>query len=333
MFGGLFAQGPQGIGHQAVIRDAEGNLVTNSTIGIKVSILQGSAEGTAVYSETHTPQSNANGLVTYILGQGAVESGVFAEIDWAAGPYFLKTEADPEGGTNYSISGTTQFLSVPYALHAKTAETVPEGTASGQMQYWNGSEWVTVPSGNEGQVLTFTGGVPTWTDKNAVLNSTTGKIWMDRNLGAAQVAISSTDAAAYGDLYQWGRAADGHQVRISDTTYTFSSSDMPGHGDFIVVELDNNTNGDWRSPKNDNLWQGVSGINNPCPSDYRLPTEAEWEAERQSWNSNDASGAFASILKLPAGAGATPPRVRSPAVSAPTAIIGQPLWMVTCHGA
>ncbi|TKS56821.1 hypothetical protein FCN74_07285, partial [Mesohalobacter halotolerans] len=129
-----------------------------------------------------------------------------------------------------------------------------------------------------------------------VFNPVTGQIWMDRNLGASQVATSSTDAAAYGDLYQWGRGADGHQCRDSGTTSTLSSSDQPGHGDFI-------TNGsnqfDWRSPQNDNLWQGVNGVNNPCPSGYRLPTEAELDAERESWSSNNSAGAFASPLKLP----------------------------------
>jgi uncharacterized protein (TIGR02145 family) len=129
-----------------------------------------------------------------------------------------------------------------------------------------------------------------------VTNPETGKVWMDRNLGASQVATSSTDSNAYGDLYQWGRATDGHEKRTSGTTTTLSSNDDPGHGDFI-------TNGsspyDWRSPQNDNLWQGANGTNNPCPSGYRLPTEAEWEAERASWSSNNAAGAFASPLKLP----------------------------------
>jgi len=120
----LLAQVPQGISHQAVIRDANNELVANSTIGIQVSILQGGAEGAAVYIETHTPVSNANGLITYIIGDGAVESGVFAEIDWSAGPYFLKTEADPTGGTNYTITGVTELMSVPYALHAKTVDSM-----------------------------------------------------------------------------------------------------------------------------------------------------------------------------------------------------------------
>jgi uncharacterized protein (TIGR02145 family) len=129
-----------------------------------------------------------------------------------------------------------------------------------------------------------------------VTNSSTGKTWMDRNLGASQVATSSTDANSYGDLYQWGRGSDGHQCRNSATTATLSSSDQPGHGNFILAT---SSSYDWRSPQNTNLWQGVNGVNNPCPSGYRLPTSTELNAERLSWNSNRAAGAFASPLKLP----------------------------------
>jgi uncharacterized protein (TIGR02145 family) len=130
-------------------------------------------------------------------------------------------------------------------------------------------------------------------DEGEVINPITGQIWMDRNLGATRVANSSTDYQAYGDLYQWGRGTDGHEKRDSPTTLNQSSSDSPGHGNFIK------SNADWRSPRNDNLWQGVSGTNNPCPVGFRLPTEAEWIAEMASWNSEDAEGAFASPLKLP----------------------------------
>ena len=119
---------------------------------------------------------------------------------------------------------------------------------------------------------------------------------MDRNLGATQAATSSTDVDSYGDLYQWGRFNDGHQCRTSATTSTLSSIDQPAHGDFI---LNASGNFDWRSPQNDNLWQGVNGINNPCPSGYRLPRDAELEAERLSWSSNNAAGALASPLKWP----------------------------------
>ena len=127
-----------------------------------------------------------------------------------------------------------------------------------------------------------------------VTNPTTGITWMDRNLGASQVATSTTDQAAYGDLYQWGRRADGHQCRTSPTTATLSSIDQPAHGNFILEP--NNLN-DWRSPQNANLWQGVNGVNNPCPSGYRLPTETEINAERLSWSQNNSVGAFASPLK------------------------------------
>lgn len=129
-----------------------------------------------------------------------------------------------------------------------------------------------------------------------VTNPTTGKIWMDRNLGAGQVATSSSDAASFGDLYQWGRFADGHQCRNSTTTNTTSSTDSPGHNMFILPPSGPH---DWRSPQNENLWQGVSGTNNPCPTGFRLPTQSEMEAERQTWSPNNAAGAFASPLKLP----------------------------------
>ncbi|WP_158865199.1 FISUMP domain-containing protein [Maribellus comscasis] len=524
-----FSQSPQGMSYQAVIRNSNDELVTNQSIGMQISVLQGSADGTTVYTETQTSTTNTNGLVSIEIGNGTLVSGDFAGINWANGPYFIKTEADPEGGTAYTITGISQLMSVPYALYSKTAETVtggisetdpdfnasiaaaiteedtarwnnmandtskiqdinlsgtdlsitygatvdlsvlqdgtgtdsqvltlynnkylyisngnsitlpylikeadgdpenelqsisingntvsisnggsielpaetdpfysawdkssgisitesqitdlthftnddesdplfsnseaanitavdisnlsnlsgtntgdqdlsslatksaladssaqirseipdvsgfltsetdpsvPTGTQAGDMQYWNGSAWITVAAGNEGQVLTFTGGVPTWTwttqpKEGEVQNPTTGEIWMDKNLGATQVATSSTDAAAFGDLYQWGRAADGHQSRTSGTTHTLATSDTPGHGEFILSSA--SPPYDWRNPQNNNLWQGVSGTNNPCPSGYRLPTEAEWKAERASWSSNTPAGAFASPLKL-----------------------------------
>ncbi len=129
-----------------------------------------------------------------------------------------------------------------------------------------------------------------------VTNPTTGKTWMDRNLGASQATTSSTDANAYGDLYQWGRRSDGHQCRNSNTTGTLSSSIQPIHGDFI---LNSNAPGDWCSTQNDNLWQGVNGINNPCPNGYRLPTFFELNAERSSWSGANATGAINSPLRLP----------------------------------
>jgi len=126
----LSAQAPNKMSYQSVIRNTNGELVVNTNIGIKITLLQGTAGGTVAYSETHTKMSNTNGLVSLEIGGGTAVSGTFSGINWANGPYFLKTEIDPTGGSNYSITGTSQLLSVPYALYAATA-----GNSSGS-SYW-----------------------------------------------------------------------------------------------------------------------------------------------------------------------------------------------------
>ncbi len=117
----VFAQAPQKFSYQAVVRDAGNNLVAARSVGVQISILQGTATGAAVYVETQNVTTNANGLMTLEIGAGTAVSGDFSTIDWADGPYFLKTETDPDGGTNYTIEGTQQLLSVPYALYAGNA--------------------------------------------------------------------------------------------------------------------------------------------------------------------------------------------------------------------
>mgnify|MGYP003646093222 CR=1 FL=1 len=309
---GIWAQAPQKMSYQAVVRDAGEALIVSKPIGMQISILQGSSSGTVVYAETQTTNTNTNGLVSVEIGTGSVVTGNFTTIDWAAGPYFIKTETDPTGGNSYTITGTSELTSTPYALHATTAENgQSKGTATGQIQYWDGSVWKTLAPGSEGQVLTSISGIPAWTTLSnsggaQIIDvvSPTGATWMDRNLGASQVATSSTDELAYGDMYQFGRLTDGHEKRTSGTTATRATSEVPGHGDFILAgngNADINEDFNWHWPANDALWDGVNGANNPCPTGYRLPTEDEWEAERLSWSSNDAAGAFASPLKLTVG--------------------------------
>jgi hypothetical protein len=118
----VFAQAPQKMSYQSVIRKTDGSLVVNTSVGIKISILQGSASGTAAYVETQTTTTNANGLATLAIGGGTPVTGTFAGINWASGTYFIKTETDPTGGTNYTITGTSQLLSVPYALYAGSSQ-------------------------------------------------------------------------------------------------------------------------------------------------------------------------------------------------------------------
>lgn len=117
----LFAQVPQKMNYQAVVRNANNSLVANQNVSARISILQGSVSGTVVYSETHIAQTNANGLMTLEVGGGNVTSGTFADIDWANGPYFIKLEVDPDGGINYGVMTTQQLMSVPYALYAATS--------------------------------------------------------------------------------------------------------------------------------------------------------------------------------------------------------------------
>jgi hypothetical protein len=121
------AQPPQKISYQAVVRDANQNLITNTGVGMRIQILQGSEFGAAVYVETHTPTANSNGLVTFEIGAGTVVNGDFSAIEWADGPYFIKTETDPTGGSSYSIVGTSELLSVPYALFSLNGTPGPEG--------------------------------------------------------------------------------------------------------------------------------------------------------------------------------------------------------------
>ena len=148
-------QVPEKMSYQAVVRNTSNNLVTNQPVGMQISILQGSSTGTAVYVETQTPTSNANGLVSLEIGGGTVVSGNMATINWANGPYFIKTETDPSGGSSYTITGTSQLLSAPYALYAKTSGSSIPGPA-GPM----GPQGLTGPQGPAGTPGANGQGVP-----------------------------------------------------------------------------------------------------------------------------------------------------------------------------
>lgn len=238
------AQAPPRMGFQAVVRDGDGLLVTGSPVGMRISVLQGSDTGTPVYVETHAAQTNANGLATLEIGGGTVVSGNFITIDWTTGPYFLKTETDPNGGTNYSIAGTSQLLSVPYALHAANSQPGPQGpqgppgtsdcpvirTADGRAVVYTattahgfglastgGSQWTT--NSLDGPVLgsiASDSSVVVWTATSAYgygLASTGGSLWSTAALTGTPVGavaasgriVVFTGTTAYG----YGRASTG----------------------------------------------------------------------------------------------------------------------------
>jgi hypothetical protein len=161
----LFAQTPEKISYQAVIRNNNNGLVTNQSIGMRISILQGSVDGTEVYVETQTPSTNANGLVSIEFGG---EAG-FSSINWTSGPFFIKTETDPSGGTNYTITGTSQILSVPFALHAKTADNILGGVVETDPVFasWDKSTGITI---SESQISNLGNYIETETDPAVAAN-------------------------------------------------------------------------------------------------------------------------------------------------------------------
>lgn len=229
------------------------------------------------------------------LFDGVAASGVSAEIDYTGG------NGGPHNGQTVTSTGVTGLTATLAAGNfANGAGTLTyeisgtpdaDGTASFAIEIGGESCTLEVSALSIYPIGTVHCNAPTAVVE--VTNPTTGKIWMDRNLGASQVATVNTDVDAYGDLYQWGRGADGHQCRTSTNLFNVSNADQPGHGDFIVGAAD------WRSPVNSSLWQGVNGVNNPCPLGYRLPTEAELEDESNSWSTLNESGAFSSPLKFP----------------------------------
>ena len=122
----VFADGSSGkMSYQAVVRDASGKLMVNAPIGVSISIHLNSTNGDMVFSEVHQVNSNENGLISLIVGGGST-STTLDQIDWSSGDYYLKSRVDPNGGTNYTIESTTQLMSVPYALHSRSAERLTQ---------------------------------------------------------------------------------------------------------------------------------------------------------------------------------------------------------------
>jgi uncharacterized protein (TIGR02145 family) len=317
LIGGMaFAQVPQKLSYEAIVRDSAFVELDNVQISIQLSLVSDTTSDTPVYTETHTPTTGSDGLVQLLIGTGTT-TDTFSGINWAEGPYFLMTKIDPAGGTDYTISGETRMLAVPYAqvsVSATKADTV--GRASGlnfRVSYQGDSlvlgngKFLILPGLSVANPSFPSGFVHCDPDNPTEINlvtSTTGAVWMDRNLGASRVAESSTDSLAYGSWFQWGRFADGHQCRNSAETSTLASTttasaDQAWAGKFIVI---NTLPFDWLSTQDNNLWQGVDGVNNPCPTGFRIPTETEWEGERAKWaesGNKNSTGAYNSPLKLP----------------------------------
>ena len=214
----------------------------------------------------------------------------------------------PDASAALDVSSTTKGFLPPRMTEAqRNAINTPalglmvyctDCGANGEPQHYNGTSWVNM-LGDAASSTSFSFNGLTYQE----VSSSTGETWLDRNLGATQVATSSTDAASYGDLYQWGRNSDGHQIRGSSIAGGPVASGSEG-SNFIT------SGGDWlsSSPQDDTRWNGsAKGAHDPCPAGFRVPTETEIEAERNNggtgfWGSslqNNALGAFNSALNLP----------------------------------
>ena len=228
------AQAPQTMSYQAVIRDASGNLITEQEIGMKISILKGTADGMEVYTETMTPTTNKNGLVSIEIG---VEAG-FADIDWSDGPYFLKTETDPEGGMSYTISGTNQLLSVPYALHAKSAETVTGGITETDPVY-SGSEAANIDATDITNLINLSGvntgdqDLSTLATKTALGDSTAQVRSEIPDVSGFLTTETDPEVAANFDFTD---AADGDLLQFNGTKWVKVTPDYIS--DYTVTETD-----------------------------------------------------------------------------------------------
>ena len=186
------AQAPQKMSYQAVIRNASNALVTSIPVGMRISVLQGTSTGTAVYVETQTPSTNANGLVSLEIGTGTAVTGTFAGINWAAGPYFIKTETDPTGGTAYTIAGTNELMSVPYALFS--ANATPNGFTHYLGEDFNGGIIYHLYKGSDGLehglIVRKTESTAVWQASGVLVNA--NRTWD----GAYNTPLMTSSAAA-----------------------------------------------------------------------------------------------------------------------------------------
>ncbi|MFH1799032.1 MAG: hypothetical protein ABH844_06855, partial [Candidatus Omnitrophota bacterium] len=240
--------------------------VTNDADGTE-DVLIKVTEGTSAWTArtTDDPGVNANTTVNEFVLRENSSTGA------------LITGTDTTLKTGLAMGGTYSF-----GLWFKTP---PVGSSEGEKTLTvtlTATNWVYAC--DENITFTYKGASVTY----GIVPSQ-GRCWLDRNLGASRVAIAYDDASAYGDLFQWGRLDDGHQTQTSGVTSTNSGGDVPGHASFITEPV---YPFDWRVPQNNALWQGVSGTNNPCPSGWRVPTEAEWRAVGVS----NIATAFASPL-------------------------------------
>ena len=277
-----FAQAPEKMSYQAVVRDASGVLVSEQVVGMRIQIIQGSEFGASVYLETQTPTTNANGLVTLEIGTGTVIIGSFNSIEWDNGPYFIETETDPTGGTSYTITGTSQLLSVPYALYAKNSGNSTPTTPNLESVLSENN------SANNQQIKDLQ-------DPTDAQDAVTLSVLLEK-ISALQDQI---DSAQIGSIDVDGNTYD--YLTYGDQVWTVDNAEMVTYRDGTPIpevtdqtEWSNLTTGAWAYHDNDPTkprlynWYAVMGIHDVAsltdaslrkefaPEGWHVPTDTEW---------------------------------------------------------
>ncbi len=221
---GLFAQAPQKMSYQSVLRNNNGELITSQDVVLKISILQGTENGTSVYTEIQTTTTNVNGLITLEVGAGTTADD-FSSIDWSAGPYYIKVETDPEGGTNYTISGTSQLLSVPYALYAGNSGSSSSKHYIGEL-YGGGIIFWISPDGDHGLIASLKD-----------IDDGTGVIWSDAADVIGETAESMTDGVSNTEaiISQSGHTTSAAKLCKEYSSDGYSGWYLPSDREFVLL--------------------------------------------------------------------------------------------------
>ena len=295
-----FAQTPEKMSYQAIVRDASNTLLVDKLVGIQVSILQNSETGSEVYVETHSVVTNMNGLVALEIGTG-VTSYDFSSIDWTNGPYFVKVETDPNGADNYSISGVSQLMSVPFALYAKASgngitsdqadaivvNTAKTGITSDQADAIVANTAKTgITSDQSDAIVANTAKTGITSDQSDAIVANTAKTGITSDQSDAIVAntakISLPSGGNEGDVL---KIVSGEYAWVGETTYQINTfySELGGyvidinsdgtHG--VVVAMQDQGFGNW--------YDSTNKINDPANHDsdgakfrdWRLPSKRE----------------------------------------------------------